>query len=123
MISPSPREITEYLSGMILARKSSSSRLRLVRHRSGLFFCGPTILFRSTNGGLEEALDVVIRSDGTAADGAKITMNGKSFSLNLDPHTSWGEQKQRIYVPAFERPAHATAELTVAGKTGQSSPS
>jgi hypothetical protein len=108
---------------MILARKSSSSRLRLVRHRSGLFFCAPTILFRSTNGGLEEALDVVIRSDGTAADGAKITVNGKRSSLKLDPHTSWGEQKQRIYVPDFERPAHATAELTVAGKIERSSPS
>jgi hypothetical protein len=56
---------------MPFARGSSSSRLRLVRHRSGLFFFEPTIFFRSTNGG----------------------------SLNLDPHTSWGEQKQRIYVP------------------------
>ena len=77
--------------------------MRLVRHRPGPFFFEPTIFFRSTNGGLEEALDVVIRSDGTPADGAKITVNGNSFSLNLDPHTSWGEQKQRIYLPAFER--------------------
>lgn len=92
MISPSPREITEYLSGMILARKSSSSRLRLVRHRSGLFFCEPTILFRSTNGGLEEALDVVIRSDGTAADGAKITVNGKR-SLSSSIRTRHGASK------------------------------
>ena len=57
-------------------------RLRLVRHRPGPFFFEPTIFFRSTNGGLEEALDVFIRSGGTAADGAKITVNGKSFSLN-----------------------------------------
>jgi hypothetical protein len=50
-------------------------------------------------------------------------VNGKRSSLKLDPHTSWGEQKQRIYVPDFERPAHATAELTVAGKIERSSPS
>jgi hypothetical protein len=78
---------------MLLARESSSSRLRLVRHRSGLFFFEPTIFFFcSTNGGLEEALDVVIRSDGTAADGAKITVNGKR-SLSSSIRTRHGASK------------------------------
>jgi alpha-mannosidase len=81
----------------------------------------PTIFFRNTSGSLEEALEVIIRSNGTSADSAEMTVNGKSFSLKLDPSLSWGEQKQRIYVPAFEQPANATAELTVAGKTERSS--
>jgi hypothetical protein len=41
---------------------------------------------------LEEALDVVIRSDGTAADGAKITVNGKR-SLSSSIRTRHGASK------------------------------
>jgi alpha-mannosidase len=81
----------------------------------------PTIFFRNIDGKLEEALDVIIRSDGTPPDSGAITVNGKPFPLKLDPSIRWGEQKMRIYVPAFEQPAHATAELTVAGKSEQSS--
>jgi hypothetical protein len=81
----------------------------------------PTFFFRNIDGKLHEALDVIIRSNGTPADRAGITVNGKPYSLKLDPQTSWGEQKQRIYVPAFGQTARATAELTVAGKTEQSS--
>jgi alpha-mannosidase len=80
----------------------------------------PAIFFRTIEGKLQEALDVVIRSDGTSADGAVVTVNGNQTILKLDRDNAWGEQKQRIYVPAFEQPAHATAEVMAAGKSGRS---
>ena len=80
----------------------------------------PTIFFRTTDGTLEEALDIVIRSYGSPAESANVTVNGKQTTLKLDPGNAWGEQKQRIYVPAVEQPAQATIELTAAGKTERS---
>jgi alpha-mannosidase len=80
----------------------------------------PTIFFRSVNGTLQEALDVIVRSDGIPADKAGITVNGNRTALKLDPNNVWGERKQRIYVPAFEQTAQAVIELTAVGKTERS---
>jgi alpha-mannosidase len=77
----------------------------------------PTIFFRKSGSTLEEALDVIVRNDGTPAASADIALSGKHTTLKLDPASTWGEQKQRIYVPAFEQPTRATIELTAAGKT------
>ncbi len=79
-----------------------------------------TIFFRTTDGTLQEALDVIVRSNGSPAEAADVTVNGKQASLKLDPANTWGEQKQRIYVPAFDQPAQATIQLTAAGKTERS---
>ncbi|MFL6428691.1 MAG: glycoside hydrolase family 38 C-terminal domain-containing protein, partial [Acidobacteriaceae bacterium] len=77
----------------------------------------PTIFFRTVDGTLQEALDVIVRSDGTAAETAIVTAKEKRAMLKLDQAIAWGEQKQRIYIPAFDQPAHATTEITVGGKT------
>jgi alpha-mannosidase len=77
----------------------------------------PTIFFRNIDGALREALDIIIRSNAVPVQKVQMTVNGKSFPLKPDSHIVWGEQKQRIYIPAFEEAAPATAEVKAAGKT------
>lgn len=80
----------------------------------------PTIFFQITGDTLQEALDVIVRSNGTPTETAYVTVNAKQATLKLDPANMWGEQKQRIYVPAFEQPAQAAIQVTAAGKAERS---
>ena len=74
----------------------------------------PTIFYRMHNGALEERLDVTVRAPGLPVRSAVITFHGPATSLTLDPGVAWGEQRLRLWVPAFDHPEQATFTVAIA---------
>ena len=71
----------------------------------------PTIFFKQDNGGLEEAVEVIVRSEGETSRGSiDLTIAGKQYHQPLADGQDFGDQRLEFKVPAF--PAHTHAQLT-----------
>lgn len=70
----------------------------------------PTVFYKRARGALMEGVDVTLRHEGKAVRSADLTIHGARVSLQSDGST-WGEQRERFYVPAFQ--AHTEARVEV----------
>lgn len=71
----------------------------------------PTIFYKQQNGGLQEGVDVTVRVGGSAVRRATLIVNGARSALPLDAAVKWGEQKRRVYLPAFGPRTRIITEL------------
>jgi len=78
----------------------------------------PTVFYKKDeNGRLSEGLDVTLRCGAAPVTAATLIVNGKRMSLPIRTNADWGEQRMRIYVPAFDSHTGARVEINSAGKT------
>jgi alpha-mannosidase len=75
----------------------------------------PTIFYRQGKTGLEEAVDLVLRTDETPVQSATVTINKESRTLPVNHDVQWGEQRFRIYVPEFPPHTRAKASISAGG--------
>jgi alpha-mannosidase len=71
----------------------------------------PTIFFRKGKSALEEGIDATIRADGSPVRKASLAMGGTRIQLPLRSGVDWGEQKFRLFFPAFDAPTQARIEI------------
>jgi hypothetical protein len=76
----------------------------------------PTVFYKEANGRLSEGLDVTLRSGAAPLTSAALIVNGKRMSLPIHPNAGWGEQRIRVYVPAFNPNTIARVKLNSGGK-------
>jgi alpha-mannosidase len=77
----------------------------------------PTVFYKLEHGHLEEGLDVTLRLSQAPVQSALLTVNGARVTLSLNGTIQWGEQRRRIYVPAFGPHTQARIEVTEGGRT------
>ncbi|MGA8531144.1 MAG: polysaccharide lyase family protein [Acidobacteriaceae bacterium] len=74
----------------------------------------PTIFYRKRDGGLEERVDVFVRSTHRPRSGrVSLQIAGHTWRGELDSDEEFGEQRVRFWVPRF--PSHTTASIQAAG--------
>jgi len=71
----------------------------------------PTIFYRQRNGHLEEAVDVIVRNGSDPVQTATVTLHGLRQNVALQGGAMWGEQKSRLYFPAFA--LHSSAHISL----------
>jgi alpha-mannosidase len=71
----------------------------------------PTIFYKQESGDLQEGVDVTVRAGAAPVREATLTVKGSKHTISLDPTVQWGEQRSRIYLPAFEPHTRMVTEL------------
>lgn len=71
----------------------------------------PTIFFRKGNAGLEERIDAIVRTGDAPVRKASVVIGATRAALPLQPGAAWGEQKFRLFFPAFEAPMQARIDI------------
>jgi alpha-mannosidase len=80
----------------------------------------PTIFYKQEDGHLREGVDVTVRVGSASVHSATLTLKGTRHSISIDPAVLWGEQRSRIYVPAFEPHTAVVTELVDSGRRRRS---
>ena len=80
----------------------------------------PTIFYKQEGGQLQEGVDVTVRTGLAPVQSAALTFKDSRHPLSLDATVLWGEQRSRIYLPAFKPQARIATEWKVNGKTSRS---
>jgi hypothetical protein len=76
----------------------------------------PTVFYKLEHNRLEEGIDVTLRHGSLPVRSASVTINGTRITLPINK-SKWGEQRMRIYVPAFQPHTQVRIELNRDGKT------
>ena len=80
----------------------------------------PTVFYKQEDGQLREGVNVTVRMGLAPVRSATLNFKGSEHPLSLDAGVLWGEQRKRIYLPAFEPHTRIVAEWKVGGKTSRS---
>lgn len=79
----------------------------------------PTIFYKQMRGRLQEGVDVTVRLGTRPIRSVKLNFKGTSHLLSLNEGVLWGEQRRRIYLPAFEPHTRIMIELYGYGTTSR----
>ena len=78
----------------------------------------PTVFYVQEKGQLQEGMEVTVRSGAAGVGSAALIVHGTRHAIPLDAGRVWGEQRSRVYVPAFTSQTRMEVELN--GKAGTS---
>jgi hypothetical protein len=62
----------------------------------------PTVFYKRIANGLQEGLDVTVRSDGLPIQNVTLIVNGAKLPVTAPADGAWGERRSRVYVATFE---------------------